>query len=58
MVKGVIIFKTEKTTEIQLVRPAEVRGKTLSEKNGYKSVNTSLLLSNVIDGATKTAVCL
>ena len=35
--------------EIQLVRPNEVRGKVLSEKNGYKSVKTALLLSNIID---------
>ena len=27
------IFKTEKTIEIQLVRPTEVCGKVLSEKN-------------------------
>ena len=43
------IFKTEKTIEIQLVRLNEVYGKVLSEKNGYKSVKTALLLSNVID---------
>ena len=43
------IFKTEKTIEIQLVRPTKVCGKVLSKKNGYKSVKTSLLLSNVID---------
>ena len=43
------IFKTEKTIEIQLVRPTEVCGKILSEKNGYKSVKKALLLSNVID---------
>ena len=42
------IFKTEKTIGIQLVRPTEVCGKVLSEKNGYQSVKTSLLLSNVI----------
>ena len=35
--------------EIQLVRPTEVCGKILSVKNGYKSVKTALLLSNVID---------
>ena len=35
--------------EIQLVMPTEVFGKVLSEKNGYKSVKTALLLSNVID---------
>ena len=35
--------------KIELVRPAEVCGKVLSEKNGYKSVKTALLLSNVID---------
>ena len=44
------IFKTEKTIELQLVRLTEVCGKVLSEKNAYKSVKTSLLLSNVIDG--------
>ena len=49
MVKWVKIFKTEKNIEIQLVRPAEVCGKILSGKNGYKSVKTALLLSNVID---------
>ena len=43
------IFKTGKTIEIQLVWPTEVRGKVLSKKNGYKSVKTALLLSNVID---------
>ena len=35
--------------EIQLVRPTEVCGKVSSEKNGYKSVKTALLLSNVIN---------
>ena len=55
MVKCVNIFKSEKKTiEIQLVRPTEVCGKVLSEKNGYKSVKTPLLLSNVLD----EAVCL
>ena len=49
MVKWVKILKTEKTIEIQLVRQTEVCGKVLSEKNGYKSVKTALLLSNVID---------
>ena len=39
----------EKTIEIQLVRLTGVCGKVLSEKNGYKSVKTPLLLSNVID---------
>ena len=43
------IFKTEKTIEILLVRATEVFGKVLSEKNGYKSVKTALLLSNVLD---------
>ena len=43
------IFKTEKTIEIHLVRPTEVCGKVLSEKYVYKSVETALLLSNVID---------
>ena len=43
------IFKIEKTIEIQLVRPTEVCSKVLSEKNGYKSVKTALVLSNVID---------
>ena len=37
------------TIEIQTVRPTEVCGKVLSEKNCYKSVETALLLSNVID---------
>ena len=49
MVIRVKIFKTEKTIGIQLVRLTEVCGKVLSEKNGYKSVKTALLLSNVID---------
>ena len=43
------ILKLKKTIEIQLVRLTEVCGKVLSEKNAYKSVKTSLLLSNVID---------
>ena len=49
MVIWVKIFKIEKTIEIQLVRPNEVCGKVLSEKNAYKSVKTALLLSNVIN---------
>ena len=49
MVIWVKIIKTEKTTEIQLVRINEVCCKVLSEKNAYNSVKTSLLLSNVID---------
>ena len=49
MVKWVKIFKTKKTIEIQPVRLNEVCGKVLSEKNVYKSVETALLLSNVID---------
>ena len=49
MVIWVKIFKTEKTLGIQLVRPTELCGKVLSEKNAYKSVKTALLLSNVID---------
>ena len=49
MVKIFKTEKTEKTKEIQLVRLTEVRDKALSEKNAYKSVKTSLLLSNVID---------
>ena len=43
------MFRTEKTIELQLVRPTEVYGKSLSDKNGYMSVKTALLLSNVID---------
>ena len=43
------IFKTEKTIQIQLVRLTEVCSKLLSEKNVSKSVNTALLLFNVID---------
>ena len=43
------IFKTEKTIEIHLVRLTEVCGKIKSEKNAYKSVETALLLSNIID---------
>ena len=49
MVIWVKILKTEKTKEIHLVRLTEVCGKVLSEKYGYKSVKTALLLSNVID---------
>ena len=49
MVIWVKIFETEKNIEIHLVRPTEVCGKVLSEKNGSKSVKTALLLSNVID---------
>ena len=49
MVIQVKKFQTDKTMKIQLVRPAEVCGKVLSEKYAYKSVKTALLLSNVID---------
>ena len=49
MSKLVKMFKTEKVIEIQLVMPTEVFGKVFSEKNGYKSVKTAFLLSNVID---------
>ena len=49
MVIWVKIFKTEKTIEIQLVRPTKVFGKVLSEKYAYKSVKRAMLLSNVID---------
>ena len=50
VLKLVKIFKTEKKTiEIQPVRPTEVCGNVYREKDGYKSVKTSLLLSNVID---------
>ena len=51
MVIWVKIFKTEKTIEIHLVRLTEVCFKVLSEKYAYKykSVNTTLLLSNVIN---------
>ena len=49
MVIWVKIFKTEKTTEIHLVRLTEVCGKVLSGKYAYKSVKTALLLSNVMD---------
>ena len=55
MIIWVKIFKTEKTIEIQLVRLTEVCGKVLSEKNAYKSVRTSLLLSNVIDADHQTS---
>ena len=43
------IFKTEQTIEIHIVRLTEVCGEVLSEKYAYKSVETALLLSNVID---------
>ena len=43
------IFKTEKTKEIQLVRATEVFGKALTEKNGYKSVKTTVILTNLLD---------
>ena len=49
MVKLVKIFKTVKTIDIQLVSPTDVCGKILSERNGYKSVETAWLLSDVID---------
>ena len=54
------IFKTEKSTEIQLDRLTEVCGKVLRKETADKSVKTALLLSNVIDAerTTKTAVCL
>ena len=55
MVILVQFFQTEKTVEIQLVRPTEVCGKVLSEKNGYKSVKTLLLLSNGIDTDQKNS---
>ena len=42
-------IKTEKTIEMQLVRPTEVCGKVLSEKNDCKSVKTALLWSNSVD---------
>ena len=57
VVKWVKIFKTEKTIEIQLVRPAEVCGKVLSEKYAYKTVKTALLF-NVTGQTTKSGVCL
>ena len=49
MLIWVKIFKTVKTIEIHLVRLIEVCGKVLSEKYAYKSIQTALLLSNVID---------
>ena len=49
MVIRVKIFKTEKTIKMHLVRLTEVCGKVLSEKYGYKSVKTAMLLFNVID---------
>ena len=49
MAKCFIIFKTEKTIEIQPARLTEVCGKVSSEKKADKSVKTLLLLSNVID---------
>ena len=49
MVIWITIFKTEKILGIQLIRPTEVCGKVLSEKNAYESVKTASLLSNVID---------
>ena len=49
MVIWVKIFKTEKTIEIHIVKLTKVCGKILSEKYAYKSVETALLLSNVID---------
>ena len=53
VVKWVKIVKVEKAIEIQLVRLTEVCGKVLSKKNAYKSVKTSLLLSNVINAPPK-----
>ena len=58
MVIWVKIFKTEKTIEIQLVRPTEVCGKVLSKENAYKSVKTALLLPMLLMRTTKTAVCI
>ena len=58
MVKRVRIFKTEKTLEIQQVRLTEACGKVLNKKNGYKSVKTALLLSNVIHADHQNSVCL
>ena len=55
MVIWVKILKTEKTIEIQLVMLTEVCGQVLSEKNVYKSVKTSLLLSNNIDADHKNS---
>ena len=49
VVKWVKILKTQKTIEMQLVRPTEVCGKVLSVQNGSKSVKTTLLLSNLFD---------
>ena len=49
MFKCVKIFKSEKAIELQQVRPTDIWGKVLSEKTGYKSVKSPLLLSNVID---------
>ena len=43
--------------KLQLVRLTEVCGKVPSEKNGYRSVKTASLLSNVID-ADKQNSCL
>ena len=43
------IQNRKNTIKIQLVRPTEVYGKVLSDKNAYKSVKTSLLLPIVID---------
>ena len=40
---------------MQSVRPTEVCGKVLSEKNGYKSAKTALLFSNVIDADHKNS---
>ena len=53
MVIHIKILQTEKLLEIQPVRPTQVGGKVLSEKNGYRSVKTSLLLSNVIDAYSR-----
>ena len=51
MVIWVKIFKTEKTIQIHLIRltHSEVCNKVSSEKYAHKSVETALLLSNVID---------
>ena len=49
MVIWVKIFKTKKTIEMYLVRLTEVCCKVLSEKYAYKSLRTSLLLSNFTD---------
>ena len=59
MAKRVKIFKTENNIEIQQVRPTEICGKVLSEKNGCESMlKQHCYCPMFLMQTTKTAVCL